>query len=132
MSKYDAVVDAGGTFSPMHRFTDEAGNALQQADISAVTYTVYAVGPGSVLMAVAGHENVILTVGNVIFDELQTAPPWDTEDDAEGYNFRHTLDVSTNDAFPSWGALYMVVITVVVGGVPIIARWDVRTPKAPC
>jgi hypothetical protein len=77
---------------------------------------------------VAAMPNIRPQVGR----PLQTDPPWDTKDGAEGTNVRHPLDVSTNDAFPSWGAVYMVVITVVVGDSPIIARWDVRTPKAPC
>ena len=126
-----ALAAAGGSIVIMNRLANVNGSAIQQAHVSAITYTVYQVDPNDVLEAVTGHEDEALDVEAVIFDTLQTDAPWDTSEDANGYNFRHTIDVSEADAFPYWGRRYMVVYRVdLVSGPPIVWRWIVRTPAA--
>ena len=53
-----------------------------------------------------GHNNVKLTVANVIFISLQTGGLWTV--DEVGFNFRHEIDVGTNEAFPRAGTQYQV------------------------
>ncbi len=126
---FDAIAAAGGTVSFMHRLTDEANAAILQADVGAINYTVYAIGSRGRLEPVAGHDGNSLVVADVIFDELQTDPPWDIEKDVQGYNFRHTPDSTENDAFPAWGSNYLVVYkATLTTGPPIAWRWGVRTP----
>jgi len=126
---FDGLAAAEGTVILMHRLSDAEGNAITQADVATVTYTVSEIDQAGNLEPVTGHEDVSLTVADVIFDQLQTGPPWDQ--DAIGYNFRHTIDISEADAFPYWGRRYLVVYTVeLVSGPPIVWRWIVRTPSA--
>lgn len=126
---FDAVAAAGGTVTLMHRLTDSAGVALLREDVVSITYTVSAIGADGTLEAVTGHDGLALTVADVIFDTMQTGPPWDAAADAEGYNFRHTPDISENDAFPEWDCRYLIAYKVVpLVGPPIVWRWIVRTP----
>jgi hypothetical protein len=129
MLTFEAIAAAGGTVSLMHRLTDDAGIPIQQADIDTIRYTIYAIGSGERLEAVIGHDDNSLDAAGVIFGELQTDPPWDSEEDPVGYNFLHSPDVSENDAFPQWGSNYLVVYKVTPAtGLPIVWRWVVRTP----
>ncbi len=126
---FDAIAAAGGTLSLMHRLTDDAGSPILQADVDTINYTIYAVGLRGRLEAVTGHDAGSLVVADVIFDELQTSAPWNTDKDAQGYNFRHTPDLAENDAFPAWSSNYLVVYKVTLtAGPPIVWRWVVRTP----
>jgi len=120
------LVFADGTVTLLARLVGWAASILQQADISAITYTIYTIDAVTgAATAVTGHENVALTVADVMFDSLQTDSRWTT--DSTGYNFRHTIDVTSNDAFPSAGDYRIDVVITPTTGQPFRARW---TPTA--
>ena len=48
----------------------------------------------------------MLDEADIIFDTLQDDASWTIDD--IGYNFRHTIDVCTNQAFPIAGRRYLV------------------------
>lgn len=97
-----------GTVVFMARIVDSDGDDIQQADVSAVKYSVYEIDPcrPDNLAVVDGHDDATLTVADVIYDSLQTGGLWTV--DEEGYNFRHEIDVSQDEAFPKAGAQYQV------------------------
>lgn len=106
-----------GAATLLARVVNADGAPVVAADLTSVEYTVAEVDerrPGE-LTPVAGHQGRPLSVGQVVFDALQTDPVWTT--DATGYNFRHDVDVSQDEAFPRAGALYQVryQLTPVVG-----------------
>jgi len=123
-----AVLLAGSTRPFLARVADDDGSTpLTQADISAIEYTIQEVRGGE-LEPVSGHAAVALTVADVIFDALQTDAVW--TEDATGYNFRFSPDTAENQAFPAWGQVYLVQVTVTrASGDPIQCAWRVRTPE---
>lgn len=68
--------------------TGPTGAALDQADISSISYSVFERDTGTVVLS-----STSLTVSSVIFDTLQTPAIW-TRDDT-GYNFRHDAPATT-------------------------------------
>jgi len=90
------------------RIVDSDGDDVQQADVTAVKYSVFEIDPcrPDNLTVVAGHDNVSLSVSQVIYDTLQTGGLWTV--DSTGYNFRHEINVSSAEAFPKAGAQYQV------------------------
>lgn len=102
------TVFQNGTAVLMARVVGPDGDPIETADVSSIRYSIYEINhldPGD-LSVVAGHEDVALTVGNVIYDTLQTGGLWTV--DATGYNFRHEVDVSSDPAFPNAHADYQV------------------------
>jgi hypothetical protein len=97
-----------GTAVLMARIVDSDGDNIQQTDVSAVKYSVYELDscrPDN-LTVVDGHEDVTLTVADVVYDSLQTGGLWTV--DSTGYNFRHEINVTSAEAFPKAGAQYQV------------------------
>jgi hypothetical protein len=92
----------------MARIVDSAGAYIQQSGVSAIKYSIYELDPcrPDNLAAVTGHDAVSLLVSGVVYDTLQTGGLWTI--DAVGYNFRHQINVSQNEAFPKAGTLYQV------------------------
>lgn len=73
----------------------------------------------------AGHENVPLTVADVLFNTLAVGPLWSA--DSQGYNFRHTLDGGAASAFPVAGLSYQVRYEVTpTGGPLIVVRFQLK------
>jgi len=97
-----------GTAVLLARIVDSDGDDVQQADVTAVKYSVFEIDPcrPDNLTVVAGHDNVSLSVSQVIYDTLQTGGLWTV--DSTGYNFRHEINVSSAEAFPKAGAQYQV------------------------
>jgi hypothetical protein len=111
----------------MARVEDLSGQPIVKSSVASIQYTVYELDrhdPDS-SSAVAGHDGVILAENDVVFDTLQTDEAWTV--DAEGYNFRHELDVTANEAFSKAGEIYQVryELTPVVGQ-KIVFRFKLR------
>jgi hypothetical protein len=97
-----------GTAVMLARVVDGQGDNVNQASVASARYSIFALEPNELesLTPVEGHENVSLDVEDVIFDVLQTNGGWTV--DEVGYNFRHELDVSTDEAFTGAGRVYQV------------------------
>ena len=123
-----AVVFRNATATFMSRVENASGLAINQASIASILYTVYELSKDdpTVLTPVTGHQNVALNISGVVYDTLQLDSAWTV--DTVGYNFRHELDVSLNEAFPSAGKLYQVryELTPVLGQ-KIVFRFQVRS-----
>jgi len=123
----DGVVFKNGSATFLARIVGADGEAIKQADLSAAEYTVYLVNPGDENgdVAVDGHEGESLVIASTIFDTLQTDDLWDV--DTTGYNFKHVLDVSSDQAFALAGRKYRVVFTLTpVAGQDILVRFLVK------
>ena len=121
------TVFKNGSAILLARVVDASGSAVQQADLSAIEYTVYELDPCRVdsQTAVTGHDGVAVTVADIIYDTLQTGAEWTV--DATGYNFRHEVPVSTNDAFPTAGRSYQIRYELTpTSGEKIIVRFVVK------
>ncbi len=102
------AVEKGGTVTCLARVVGEDAAAINQTTVSTVTYSVFLLDdddPDS-RTVVSGHDGASLTVSTVIFNSLQTDARWSV--DSTGYNFRHTIDISSNDAFTIGGRNYLV------------------------
>lgn len=104
---YGSVFERGSAVL-LARIVDADGAAIQINDVSSITYTISEVDrkTAAPVLAVAGHNQAALSPPAVLFDTLQTAPIWTV--DTAGYNFRHEIDVSVDDAFPRAPAFYHV------------------------
>jgi len=97
-----------GSATLLARVVGKDAQPITQADISSAKYSVYLLDdddPDS-RTAVTGHSDVALVVADLIFDTLQTDDLWTVDD--VGYNLRHVLDVSANQAFTIAGRRYLV------------------------
>ncbi len=111
----------------MARVVNASAQTINQASISSASYTIYKLTKDdpTALVAVTGHDNVSLAVANVIYDTLQVDAAWTV--DAQGYNFRHELDVSLAEAFSNAGDTYQVRYELVpVAGQKIVFRFQLR------
>lgn len=109
------------------RIVGADAEAIVQADVTAIRYSILKLREcqPDVSEAIAGHDDVALTVSEVVFDTLQTDDLWSA--DVVGYNFRHELDVSTDEAFPTAGVSYQVRYEVTpVSGQKIVFRFVLR------
>jgi hypothetical protein len=88
----------------MARVLGNAGTAITQASLTAITYGVYDVATGTATVT-AG---TALTISSVVFNTYQVTavdPRWTL--DTTGYNFATSIPAS---AFPTGGATYQVEI----------------------
>lgn len=109
------------------RVVDVDNQPITRDDIAAIRYSVLELDASDPDAAtpVVGHDNALLTPASCIFDTLQTGGLWTA--DAEGYNFRHAMDVSTTDAFPQAGSTYQVRYEVTPSsGQKIVFRFQLR------
>jgi len=85
------------------------GAAIQQADVASAAYSVYLLDDldPDEQTVVTGHDGAALTVATVISDTYVTSDDAWTRD-TTGYNFVHTIDVSSNAAFAVRGSEYLV------------------------
>jgi len=99
----------GGTRTIFARVKDQAGDPITQAGTSSVEYSVYELDDldDDAQSVVTGHDGETIAVGDCIFDSYQTDDDRWTAD-STGYNFRHTIDVSSYSAFPVRGKRYLV------------------------
>ena len=116
-----------GSATLMARVVGANGANILSSEIATVRYAIYLLDDQDPdrRMTIAGHDNVVLTVGAVVFDSLQTDALWTV--DAVGYNFRHILDVSTAPAFSFAGRRYLVEYRLTpTAGQVIIVRFRIN------
>jgi len=119
-----------GSATLVARVVGADGSVIQQADVSAIAYTVYLLDdsdPDSGT-AVDGHEDEACVVADTIFDSLQSGEMWKDAAgnyiDQIGYNFRHVLDVSSDQAFAAAGRNYRIVFTLdMAAGQDVLVRF---------
>jgi len=119
-----SIVHKNGTATLLARVVGADGSAVQQADIASGVYSIYLIDEQDEdsRTAVTGHGSVSLTIASTIHDTLQTDAIW-TEDDT-GYNFSHTIDISSAEAFAIAGRKYLAeVILTPASGQVIVVRW---------
>ena len=116
-----------GSATLLARIVGADAAPIVRADIDSIHYSVYLLDEDNAdaRTVVTGHDEVELAVAEVVFDALQTDALWNV--DAEGYDFRHVLDVSANPAFAIAGRRYLVEhrLTPVTGQV-ILARFRIH------
>jgi hypothetical protein len=121
------TVFKNGSAVLMARIVDAEGIAVQPSGVSAIEYSVFELDPcrPDVLGVISGHEGVALAVNDVVYNSLQTGGLWTV--DSLGYNFRHEIDVSQDEAFPKAGALYQIRYQITpTSGQKSIVRFQVR------
>ncbi len=120
-------VFSNGSAVLLARVVDSQGLPVTQASVASVEYSIFAleVDDPLTLTAVVGHEAVTLDIADVIFDTLQNDAAWTL--DEVGYNFRHEVDVTTNEAFPQVGRVYQIRYEMLpLSGQKIVFRFQVR------
>ena len=87
-------VRRGRTATLLTRIEGWDGTPITTNEVAGIVYSIYELDPADPdsRTVVTGHDEVTLTVADVVFDSLQTDARW-TEDDT-GYNFRWPLDGS--------------------------------------
>jgi hypothetical protein len=113
-----------GTATLLARVVGADAAAIQISDINAAKYSIYQLDEDDpdAGEAVTGHTDVDVDPADLLFDSLQTDDLWDV--DPDGYNFRHTIDVSSNPAFAAAGKSYRVVFTLTpTAGQVILVRF---------
>jgi hypothetical protein len=95
---------AGNGFALLARYKDLAGNDVQQADVSSISYEVW---PKSNPRLV---QTGTFTVADVVFNTLQTGSGWNSSEYPDGYNFRGVLPATL---FPKEEETYRIFIRVV-------------------
>ena len=113
-----------GSVTLLARVVGKDGANIVQADIASAKYSIYLLDDqdADARTAVTGHTDVALTVAAVVFDTLQTDALWTV--DETGYNFRHVLDVSAQEAFTIAGRRFLVEFELTpVSGQVILVRF---------
>lgn len=102
------TVFKNGSATLLARVVGANDTPIKQADIASAEYSIYLLEEDDpdAETVVTGHDGVTLDVSSLVFDTLQTDSIWDV--DATGCNFKHVLDVSTNQAFTVAGREYRV------------------------
>ncbi len=124
----EGTVFAGATRQLRDRIVGSNDEPIVQADVTSISYTIEQdhIDPTQ-REAVAGHEDVALTVADVIFNTLQTDDDWTADVDATGFNFAFTPDISSDAAFATPGLYYLVTVTFVMDeGQPLTSRFRLR------
>ena len=123
------TVFKNGTATLMARVLDDQAAPIVCGGIRSAVYSVFLLDDedADARWAVPGHDRVPLTVGDVIFDQLESGPPWDASEDSAGYNFRHVPDASRQPAFPIAGRRYLVEYRLTpAAGQPILVRFRIN------
>ena len=116
-----------GSATLLARVVGKDGANIVQADVASAEYSVYLLDDQDAdsRTAVTGHSGVALTVNELIFNTLQKDALWTV--DEVGYNFRHVLDVSENQAFTVAGRRYLVEFELTPsGGQVILVRFRIN------
>ncbi len=88
----------------MARVRGMDGALITQSVVSSITC--------SVTDGTSGTQVAVITpsvdVSTAVYDTIQTGSPWDTEEDATGFNFKYIMPAT---AYPTAGHLYTVLFT---------------------
>lgn len=128
MNDIHGTVFKNGSATLLARVVGADGSPINRAAIASAKYTVYLLDTTEKdsRTAVSGHTNVAVDKASLIFDTLQTDAIWDV--DYTGYNFKHVLAVTSNQAFSTAGESYLIVFTLTpVSGQPILVRFRVTS-----
>ena len=126
-SDIHGVVFKNGSATFLARVVGAQGTPVTQANVASAKYTAYLLDENDpdTATAVAGHTNVAVDVASLIYDSLQNDDLWDV--DQTGYNFKHVLDVSADQAFTTAGRTYRVVFELTPSsGQVILVRFRVH------
>lgn len=126
-SDVHGAVFKNGSATLLARVVGAGGTPVTQADVASARYSVYLLDDNDPDAAtpVAGHTAVAVDVASLIHDSLQVDDLWDVDD--TGYNFKHVLDVSAQQAFAVAGRSYRVVFELVpAAGQIILVRFRVH------
>ena len=106
------IVFKNGTATMLARVVGADAANVTQSDISTGTYSIYLLNDQDAdsRTAVTGHTDAALVVADVIFDTLQTDAIWTK--DSTGYNFKHEIVISSNEAFAIAGREYLVEVSL--------------------
>jgi len=121
------VVFKNGSATLLARVVGAEGAPVTQSGVASAKYTAYLLDENDPDAAtpVAGHTDVAVEVASLIYDTLQDDDLWDV--DETGYNFKHVLDVSANQAFATAGRTYRVVFELTpASGQVILVRFRVH------
>jgi len=116
-----------GSATLLARVVGHDGAAVVPGDFAGADYSVYLLDDHDpdARTPVTGHQDVALSVSEVLFAALQTDDLWTV--DELGYNFRHVLDVSGNPAFAIAGRRYLVEFRLApVSGQVILVRFRIN------
>jgi len=121
ITEITATILENSPFFVMMRVLGISGLAINQASVSGIAAKVYEISGPTPTVAT---QNVSLTVGAVVFDELQTDARWTR--DGIGYNFGHAVPAAW---VPLGGARFDLEykITPVTGDPYFLPRVRVRT-----
>ena len=102
------IVFKNGTATCLARVVGADAANITQSDIDTITYSIYMLNDqnADTRADVTGHTAVELVVADTIFDTLQTDDIWTVDD--TGYNFKHEIDISENEAFAIAGREYLI------------------------
>jgi hypothetical protein len=123
-SDIHGVVFKNGSATLLARVVGADGTPITQANVASARYTAYLLDENDPDAAtpVAGHTEVAVGLGSLIYDTLQQDDLWDV--DETGYNFKHVLDVSIQQVFAVAGRIYRVVFELVpTSGQVILVRF---------
>jgi len=121
------IVFKNGSATLLARVVGGDGTPVQQADIDSAEYGVYLLDEDDpdAATVVTGHDGVSIDVSSLIFDTLRTDSVWDV--DETGYNLKHVLDVSAEEAFTEAGRSYRIVLELTpTSGQVILVRFRVH------
>jgi hypothetical protein len=121
------TVFKNGSATLLARVVGADGTPIGRAEVAAIAYTVYLLDDQDPdqQASLAGHAGVGLEVSDVLYDTLQTGLLWTR--DAVGYNFKHVLDVSPHQAFPTAGRSYRIVYELTpTAGQVVLVRFRVH------
>ncbi len=114
----------------MARVLKSDGTYLKQADCSSIVYTISLIDQTAIdtQTPVTGHIAVPVTIATSVYDTLQTTHNnalWTVDD--TGFNFVHSINVSTNQAFTAGESYYRIAYTITpAAGQPIPIRCKVK------